>query len=117
MNEIITTNAVITGASIEIEDHGFLTIWLTLDYGGSGQGFGGYALFSQRAYDAKEKYPYAADWLWQVMQVAGVEKWDKLPGKTIRVVREDWGKVHKIGHIIKDIWWDPAERYADENDS
>ena len=37
-------NAIITGTYLGIEDHGILTFWLYLDYGGSGQGFGGYQL-------------------------------------------------------------------------
>lgn len=38
-------NEVITSAKITREDHGCLTIWLGLDYGGAGQGFGRYALY------------------------------------------------------------------------
>lgn len=40
-----TKNAIIRDVRLGIEDHGFLTAWLMLEYGdGSGQGFGGYAL-------------------------------------------------------------------------
>ena len=38
-------NAVITSATITSDDHGMLSAWLHLDYGGSGQGFGGYCLY------------------------------------------------------------------------
>lgn len=42
---IETKNAVIESARISSDDYGLLSAWLVLDYGGSGQGFGGYALY------------------------------------------------------------------------
>ena len=41
---IKTVNAMIRSVALEYEDHGILTCWLHLDYGGSCQGFGGYSL-------------------------------------------------------------------------
>jgi hypothetical protein len=38
-----TVNARIVDVAIEIEDHGLLTMMVTVDYGGSRQGFGGFA--------------------------------------------------------------------------
>ena len=40
-----TKNAVIESVRLTTDDHGCLSAWLMLDYGGSGQGFGGYALY------------------------------------------------------------------------
>jgi len=98
-------NAIITSASLEIEDHGFLTAWLFLDYGGSGQGFGGYALYgSEKSF---EQSSAAGRFIARVLEVAGVAKWKDLPGCAIRV-RASRVKVEAIGHIVKLDWFDPA---------
>ena len=107
-----TKNAIIKDASITCSDHGVLSAWLTLDYGGSCQGFGGYSLYLPKSF--KHHNPagpnYAGHFIWRVMEVAGVESWDRLVGKTIRVKAEHQG-VHSIGHIVKDDWFCPSEDF------
>lgn len=104
-------NAVIKSASIEIEDHGILSGWLYLDYGDSGQGFGGYALYLPKSYNHHIlNVGYAGHWIYRVLEIAGVNKWSDLPGKTIRV-KCDWNKIRSIGHIIKDDWFTPDEEF------
>lgn len=107
MSEIETRNAVITSATINSDDHGLLSAWLKLDYGESAQSFGGYALYLPRDYrhSINEKN-YAGHFIWWVMEIAGVGEWKQLAGKTIRV-RCEHSKVHAIGHIVKDDWFDP----------
>lgn len=109
---IDTKNAVIESASITNDDHGLLSAWLTLDYGGSGQGFGGYALYLPKSFKHhKVSGPnYAGHFIWRVMEVAGVSRWDQLKGKTIRV-RCEHSKVHAIGHIVNDDWFNPSEDF------
>jgi hypothetical protein len=110
---IETRNAVIKSARITDDDHGLLTAWLDLDYGGSGQGFGGFTLYLPKSF--KHHNPqgpnYAGHFIWRVMEIAGVSDWNDLPGKTIRV-RQEHSKVHAIGHIVKDDWFCPAEDFA-----
>lgn len=111
-SELETRNAIIQAAEITSDDHGLLTAWLTLDYGGSGQGFGGYALYLPKSFTHHTLLSCAGHFLWRVMEVAGVQKWSELPGKTIRV-RCDWSHVSAIGHIVKDDWFYPAKDFED----
>ena len=102
MDEI--KNAKISGTVLGFEDHGILTCMLYLDYGGTHQGFGGYSL----------KH-YGVDFIAQILRVVGVERWEDLIGKHVRVFANH-DKVKSIGHIIEDRWyqpernWHPAER-------
>ncbi len=104
-------NAVITSAELTIEDHGLLSGWLRLDYGGAGQGFGGIALYLPKSFDHHEINSCAGHWIFRVMEIAGVESWSKLPGKTIRT-RATWTSVEGIGHIVKDDWFYPAQDFG-----
>ncbi len=106
MSSLEIKNAVIDGARIKTDD-GFLDFWLTLDYGGSKQGMGGYVLYAPSG-RTKVRANYAGHYIWRVMEVVGVHDLDDLVGKTVRV-KSDHCKVHSIGHIIKDVWFNPSE--------
>ncbi len=111
--ELELKNAIITRAEITNDDHGLLSAWLTLDYGGSGQGFGGYCLYLPKSFTHHRLLSHAGHWIWRVMEVAEVSKWSELVGKTIRVKAEHCG-VHAIGHIVKDDWFCPAEDFKEK---
>lgn len=111
---ITECNAIITGASLSNADHGILSSFISLDYGGSGQGFGGYALFSPDWEGSErrvgDRLNYAGHWIWRVLEIADVKDWKDLAGRTVRV-RQEHSKVHAIGHIIKDDWFYPAKDF------
>ena len=77
-----------------------MTFWLHLDYGGSGQGFGGYGLG-----DYKKPCGFGIAAISKVLDVLDVREWEKLPGTPCRVEYEH-SKVHRIGHFLKDQWVD-----------
>ncbi len=105
-------NAVIESASISFEDRGFLDCSITLDYGGSGQGFGGYTLYLPKSWKHHKLESPAGHFIFRVMEVAGVQRWDQLVGRTLRV-RAEHSKVHAIGHIVKNDWFCPADDFAE----
>lgn len=105
-------NAIIESATITNDDGGLLSAWLNLDYGGSGQGFGGYSLYLPKSFKHHSlQCNYAGHFIWRVMEIAGVNEWSKLPGKTIRV-RCEHIKVYAVGHIVKDDWFCPSEDFG-----
>ena len=77
--------------------HNIPTCMLNIDLGNSGQGFGGHSL----------EY-YGVDYLFKIMDVVGVNAWEDLKGKHVRV-RSENGLLVAIGHIIKDVWYEPQE--------
>lgn len=104
-------NAVIERATITFEDHGVLSAWLHLDYGGSGQGFGGYSLYLPKSFTNHRLESVAGHFIWRCMEIAGVEEWGRLAGKTIRV-RGNMACIEAIGHIVKDDWFCPKDDFA-----
>lgn len=103
-------NAVITNARFDLE-HGILSAWITLDYGGNGQGFGGYALYLPSSFThSSPKGNYCGHFIWRVFEIAGVQDWRDLVGKTIRVRSTNNGVI-EIGHIIKNDWFNPKREF------
>lgn len=107
-----TRNAIIESTFFGTEDHGIFTAWLTLSYGGSGQGFGGYRLDGPIQQNGRLKgrvgTAYGMQFVMEILRVLGVESWEKLKGTHCRV-EADQGKVYRIGNILKDEWFDPDE--------
>lgn len=103
-----TKNAIIKSATIEIEGHGLLTAMIKLDVGDGVRGFGGHTFYSS---SWKRPGPNAlALFVWRVFDIAGVDAWHKLAGRTIRVRGTDAG-IDAIGHIVKDDWFNPREEF------
>ncbi len=109
-------NAVITSTMLGIEDHGIMSFYLYLDYGGSGQEAGGWSLdtpvkigntFLRRVGTAE-----GLSLIMKILDVVGVGKWEDLKGKHIRV-KQDHTAVHAIGNIIKNEWLDFSQFFEE----
>ena len=103
-------NARIESTKLGFE-HGCLTCWLILDYGGSVQGFGGYGLdepTSRQGDGGRKGTAYGTETITRILKTVGVQFWEKLPGKHVRAEVED-GLVRRVGNILKDVWFDPKE--------
>lgn len=114
MSEIETRNAVIKSTALGY-DGSILSAWLHLEYGGSGQGFGGYGLDAPPPPDnrqaGRQPHAVAGFFIQRVLEVVGVRKWEDLTGKHVRV-RCEHSKLHAIGHILEDNWFEPGVEFG-----
>lgn len=112
-------NAKINSTMLGMEDHGIMSFYLYLDYGGGGQGAGGYCL-DKPLKDEKNKFikrvgtSAGLSVIMEILNTVGVTKWEDLKGKHIRV-RASFSKVEAIGHLLEDRWLDFEEFFKGEN--
>lgn len=90
------TVAKIERTFLGFEDHGILTGYLHVNYGGAGQGVGGYAIRS-----------VAADYIAWTLGACGVDNWEKLVGRTIYVLTDADRRV--VG--IEPLPTEPGQRF------
>lgn len=116
----IMKNAIIESVSLKIERGFVLSSYVHINDGDFNQGFGGYGLYLTASAKYHDKKSYAGHWIGRVLQMAGVDDWEELKGRSIRIKREDESfnaKIIAIGHIIKDEWFCPQEEFNDENNT
>lgn len=103
-------NAIIESTTLTSDEHGSLSVWLALDYGGVGEGFGGYALYLPKSFTHHKLESVAGHFIYRCMEIADVTEWSKMVGRTLRVQIEN-GLISGIGHIIKDDWFFPRKDF------
>ena len=110
-----TVNAIIEKATLVMERGFILSSWVFLNYGNSGQGFGGFTLGGSHGLAGRhdQQANFAAAWIVGVMCAADVDDWSMLPGRAVRVRRNRTGSsgdIIGIGHItVDDRWFMPRE--------
>lgn len=117
MTEII--NMKIRNTSLTMADHGVLTFYISLEGDGHGLIYGGY-IIGNGYLGAKEFHGSVngIEALMRIMDTVGVERWEDLSGKYVRVVRDGWGStISKIGNIIEDKWFDAEEFFSDDHNT
>ena len=105
-------NAKIISTHLGPEYHGIFSSTLYLDYGGTQQGFGGYALDSKPDTHGGDRVPHIAlaVWVYRILEVLKIDGWEKLPGTPCRAKLEH-GRVVAIGNYLEDLWFNPAEEF------
>ena len=111
-------NALITNVDLSMADHGCLTLVMTLEGGGWGVVYGGYCLgkgYLGADDDFFDGSAAGMEYLIRIMDTVGVEKFQDLKGKYVRVADKGWGSSVKIiGNIIKNKWFDAETFFADK---
>lgn len=111
-------NALITSVDLSMADHGVLCLEMGLDGGGWGCVFGGHVI--GKGYLGAKKFegsPSGIEYIMEIMNVVGVERFNDMKGKYIRVATEGWGSTVKIiGNIIEDKWFDVTTFFQDKKE-
>jgi len=107
--ETTIENAKISSSKLGYEDHGVFTAMIFINGEGWGCGFGGYALDGwDEAEGRRIGTRFGIEFITEVLNTLGVGNWEDLPGTHVRVETEGiGGGIRRIGHIIKDRWFDP----------
>ena len=104
--EYTMKNAVIRSTSLGVAhtDLGILSFYINLDYGGSGQGFGGLVLDDKPNEGSRDRKPslLASSLLLGIDKVFGVDL-EKLPGISCRAYGHH-SNVRALGHFLEDKW-------------
>lgn len=108
-------NAKITSTKLTMEDHGCLTFWIVLEGAGWGVSYGGYCI--GHGYLGADEFTAGTgnglEAMMRIMDVVGVDTWEDLIGKYVRVKNNGCGKpVDIIGNIMKDKWFNIKEFFA-----
>lgn len=117
MNEGYTIeNAKITSIDLSMEDHGVLTLNMTLNGNGWGCVYGSYVL--GKGYLGAKKFEGSVkgiEYIMRIMDTVGVSRFQDLKNRYIRVATKGWGSIIKIiGNVIEDKWFDTEEFYREE---
>ena len=109
-------NARITDVSLTMADHGCLTYFISIEGGSFACNYGGYCLghgyLGAIEFNASSK---GLEAMMRIMNVVGVDRWEKLKGKYIRIVDPGLGgTVETIGNIIEDKWFNQREFFAEK---
>ena len=121
MRDVTIQNALITGVSLTMADHGCLTFWISIKWGCCWCNIGGWCI-GHGYLNSKEFYAEKGDGLeclMRIMDTVGVSRWEDLPGNYLRFEDHGLGStIDTIGNIIDDKWFDIRkffeERYKEK---
>ena len=105
-------NVQISRVDLSMADYCVLTLEMPITGNGWGCVYGG-RVIGQGYLGANEfkGSPMGIEYIMRIMDIVGVEKFNEMSGKYIRVARTGWGDpIRIIGNLIKDRWFD-ADRF------
>lgn len=107
-------NAKISSTMLGREDHGIMTFMVYIDAYDLTCGVGGYCLDEFNfATQTRVFRAESMEVISKILEVVGVDKWEDLPGKYIRIEYNGLGTtVTKIGNIIEEKWLDLEEFFG-----
>lgn len=113
-------NALIESVDLSMADHGCLTLAMTLKGSGWGVVYGGYCLGNGYLGADDNFFSGSAsgmEYLMRIMDTVGVERFQNLKGKYIRVATKGLsGTVKIIGNILEDKWFDAETFFTDKKE-
>lgn len=104
-----TLNAQIKSTKLGFISNGIFDFTLVLEIqGGGGFAFGGWALDQyDKEKDRRVGTAYGMNMIMQILEVVGVNTWEELKGKFIRIKHTKLGdRVFSIGNLMKEEWID-----------
>lgn len=103
-------NATIKTVSLNMENHGCLTLDIVLEGNGWGCSFGGYCLghgYLGASDDCFKGYDKGLEAIMRIMDVVGVSDLNEMVGKNVRTAAECQNRrIIAIGNIVEDKWFD-----------
>lgn len=112
-------NAKITSTMLGREDHGILTFMVFVEFGCSGCGIGGYAIDQYDRSTGKRVFSgKGLEAISKILETVGVDKWEDLPNKYIRIKDNGWGStIDEIGNLMEEKWFNLREFFANNNNN
>lgn len=109
-------NAIIESTFLGYEDHGILTFVIGLKGACFSVGFGNVALDQWSEKEGRRvAQPKSMDCIAKILEVVGVDRWEDLKGKHVRIAFNDLGStVTRIGNIIENKWLDLEQAFEEE---
>lgn len=110
-------NAVIESTMIGKEDCGVMTFMIRIRSGSLNAAEGRYRLFAftDRVKGEREYRSKGLEAISQILDVVGVDRWEHLKGRHIRIEDNEWTAITKIGNIMEDKWFDMKEFFPEGN--
>lgn len=120
MGKAVIRNAKITNTVLGREGHGIFTFEIFIEFSGCTCACGGYAL-DEPGYDKDNAIirvysKKSMEIIGKILDVVGVDTWEELPNKYIRIVDNGWGtSVDEIGNLMEEKWLNFREFFKDDD--